>query len=1370
MVARVDQYPRPVWIEERFSNDAVRSDARLVSQQISVFDEWIIRGDSREELARHGDSLGFAIISEIPDLGLWTIRANALDLTGRAEFERRLALTEGAREVHPNDIIWPAKIPNDPDYGGHWQLKKTNPEPGWSYLTEAAINDRMLVTAAVVDTGVNFASDDILAWVNEGEIAGNGVDDDQNGRIDDVNGYDFYLKSGNVTRSGGHGVNVGRIIGSTGNNGTKNVSAAWRVRLMAGICFSSNGAGSLNAGLESINYAAKNGAQVINCSFIGGSSWAYTYVFSVARDLNVIVVAGAGNNGVSLDQHPLYPVSSTVPNVVGVGASTSSDERASYSNFSSEHLEVFAPASGGTSYAAPMATSVLALLIADDPEAPYERIIKRLIDGSDPVPALAGLSASDGRINLTNSLRLNTLRRPQGLRVHALSASSNRLTWTDRATAETGFIVERSETDPASVRNPDDASQMQWQTVSSNIPVDQYFYDDTGLIPGRTYFYRVRAKGPSFNSARNPETRVTVGGGVAPGVEAPVNPVTALRATGSATSILLRWVDECANEVRFVVERSNDGGQNFYEIAWLDAGTESYEDSEVSEGQSYTYRLKTESVGSGVYSAPVVGTAELNEVEVSLLAPSNFSGHATSPSSVSLSWLDRSEGESAYSVERRLEGGSFATVATLGADSSSYADVGLNPQTIYQYRIRVSGEGASVVSGQVAVTTPALPAVLAVPVLSAAPAGSSSVDLVWESESERHTAFLVQRETGGGWTTVSSVNPTVFGYKDTGLSASQNYRYRIQVTDGVTVKTSNVVSVSTSAQPAVLVAATPSVAAVSPTSITLVWSDQSERESGYVVERRVGSLFAPIATLPANTTLYEDSGLTPETLYAYRVRVLGGAEEKVGGVVSTETPALPAVLVAPVLSAQALSPFTIRLTWSDASLRETQYLVERVTGSASVVVATLGPDTVEFTDEGLQPSTSYQYRVRVTDGTAEKSSGAVVVSTLEEPASLVAPVVSVILLDDYIVQLSWADLSDGESGYLVERDTGSGYEIIAQLSADATGYLDDELARGSSAQYRVSVMGSESAGGSGYRYLRWTITSRRGGTNSVQASEFEVLAEGVPLPIASVSNPLGSSPSRELPANLIDGNVGSKWLDFNFASMTATVIGQSSVLFDLGSVRAVDGYRWYTANDDAARDPVSWTLEASLDATEWTLLDAVETAEVTLVRRALGSSREVDGSGSSVEIHSSGAMSIRSPSPLESWRVAHFGTIEPIGPSADDGDPDGDGWTNLEEYATLQSPVKPQAGLTETGFSSWGGLTFRFERRRGAEVRYRVQGVEGLPSDEWSDLATLEPGSDEWTVHEAGVRIEEFGTGEGRLVKVLDRPATGPRYLRLVVE
>lgn len=322
------------------------------------------------------------------------------DLEHIQQWEARLFRSVDEGLIGRNSLVYPSGTPNDPKYEGSWTLAKLDLEAVWEkygFSPGAALGRRPVI--AVVDSGASGS--DYQMWTNEDEIPGNGVDDDGNGFIDDVSGWNFVRDSGDLSFSGGHGGRVAKIAASVTNNGKGTASPASSAALMRVIYFE-KAAGTHFDALGGMIYAAINGADVINCSFVTDSDTLFSYAISQAEAAGSVVVAAAGNGNKSLDDDWKYPACSSGENLITVGASNEQDERQN-SMYSATKVDIFAPA-GATSFSTPLVSSTIALLRALKPDATPEEMIAAIVDGADPVPALEGLCRANGRLNVRGAV------------------------------------------------------------------------------------------------------------------------------------------------------------------------------------------------------------------------------------------------------------------------------------------------------------------------------------------------------------------------------------------------------------------------------------------------------------------------------------------------------------------------------------------------------------------------------------------------------------------------------------------------------------------------------------------------------------------------------------------------------------------------------------------------------------------------------------------------------------------------------------------------------------------------------------------------------------------------------------------------------
>jgi len=277
------------------------------------------------------------------------------------------------------------------------------------------------VVVGIIDTGIDYLHPDLVSniWVNTGEIAGNGIDDDNNGYIDDVHGYNFHNNDGNPMDDNGHGTHCAGTIGGMGNNGFGVVGVNWNVKMMGLKFLSASGSGYLSNAIKAINYATMMGADLTSNSWGGGgfSQSMYDAIYA-ANNAGILFVAAAGNSGLNADAQPMYPAAYNIPNVISVAATDSSDKLAYFSNYGATSVDLAAPGVGiistykdgqyaslsGTSMAAPHVSGAAALILSAHPDYTYLQLKDALLNNVDPVSSLSGKVATGGRLNVYKAI------------------------------------------------------------------------------------------------------------------------------------------------------------------------------------------------------------------------------------------------------------------------------------------------------------------------------------------------------------------------------------------------------------------------------------------------------------------------------------------------------------------------------------------------------------------------------------------------------------------------------------------------------------------------------------------------------------------------------------------------------------------------------------------------------------------------------------------------------------------------------------------------------------------------------------------------------------------------------------------------------
>jgi subtilisin family serine protease len=387
---------------------------------------------SKEQISQ---TLGAYIKSQIPNQNIVVIKRPVFELQGGVI--SALKSHPWVEIAEPNFIYHINKLPNDPMMDKLWGMQNlgqldssktagvagvdVNAEKAWDLTTGSRD-----VLVAVIDTGINYNHPDLKdnAWVNEAEANGlAGVDDDKNGVIDDIHGYNAIDDSGDPMDDHGHGSHCSGTIGASGNDGKGIVGVAWNVRIMGAKFLDRNGSGTLEAAIKAIDYATKMGARIMSNSWGGGGrSETLAQAIQRANEANALFIAAAGNESNNNDASPSYPATYDIPNVLAVAAINNRGIIAPFSNFGKKTVHVGAPGVNvfsstleskydswsGTSMATPHVSGVAALLASYEPTLTNIQMKQRLIATAKPLASLKNRTVSKGMVDayaaLTNTV------------------------------------------------------------------------------------------------------------------------------------------------------------------------------------------------------------------------------------------------------------------------------------------------------------------------------------------------------------------------------------------------------------------------------------------------------------------------------------------------------------------------------------------------------------------------------------------------------------------------------------------------------------------------------------------------------------------------------------------------------------------------------------------------------------------------------------------------------------------------------------------------------------------------------------------------------------------------------------------------------
>lgn len=544
---------------------------------------------------------------------------------------------------------------------------------------------------------------------------------------------------------------------------------------------------------------------------------------------------------------------------------------------------------------------------------------------------------------------------PSSLTAAATSSSQINLSWTDNSNNEDGFRIERS--------TGSSTTYTEIATVGPNATS----YSNTGLNASTQYNYRVRSYNTAGNSGYSSVASATT---QASTPSSPAAPTALAVSVVSSSQLNLTWTDNANNEAGFRIERSTGSSTTYAEIATVAANVSSYSNTGLTASTQYNYRVRAyNATGNSAYTSVVSGTTPGTTPS----APSALNVAVVSSSQLNLSWTDNSTNETGFRIERSTgTSTTYAEIATVGANVTTYSNTGLTAATQYNYRVRAyNAAGNSVYTSVVSGTT------------QGSGGGSITVNGDLSEWSGIAAVATATGQTATSLKVFDDVSKVYFGLAGSGL----NVNHQIFIDSDNNAATGYQDTRFTSSGANYMIE---NGSLYQSTGAGWSWSLVAAGTAGVVISKNASAVEVSVnkAGLGTLNSTIKVSILDLNSGYALisKLPATGGYASYIISSGTVTPPAAPTAL-----AASAVTSTQINLSWTDNATNESGFRVERSVGSSTTFteIGTTGAGVNSYSDAGLSPSTQYNYRVRAYNSAGNSAYTSVVSATTPATTSIV---------------------------------------------------------------------------------------------------------------------------------------------------------------------------------------------------------------------------------------------------------------------------------------------------------------------------------------------------------------------------------------------